>query len=161
MAWRGVFYVFFMLISAVDSSSRSGKVWSVNLGGELIYSWPVLTARVSVLVPLSLSLFLIFEHIAAYNQPEEQKFLIGIILMEPVYALESFLPLLDPNSTCICETMRDFYEAFALYCFERYLIACLGMCSWHCSHVTILHVMNVLTIIFCGACMEMSRDDIL
>ncbi|RZC45869.1 hypothetical protein C5167_038821 [Papaver somniferum] len=126
MAWRGVFYVFFMLLSVAESSSQSGKVWSVNLGGELIYSWPVLTAGVSVLVALSLSLFLIFEHIAAYNQPEEQKFLIGIILMVPVYALESFLSLVDPNSAFIYQTMRDCYEAFALYCFERYLIACLG-----------------------------------
>ncbi|OIW14478.1 hypothetical protein TanjilG_19894 [Lupinus angustifolius] len=71
-------------------------------------------------------MYLIFEHLAAYNQPEEQKFLIGLILMVPVYALESFLSLLDSSAAFNCEIIRDCYEAFALYCFERYLIACLG-----------------------------------
>nr|DAD22626.1 TPA_asm: hypothetical protein HUJ06_024089 [Nelumbo nucifera] len=46
--------------------------------------------------------------------------------MVPVYALESFLSLLNSEVAFICEMMRDCYEAFALYCFERYLIACLG-----------------------------------
>nr|DAD39962.1 TPA_asm: hypothetical protein HUJ06_014285 [Nelumbo nucifera] len=114
MAWREVLYSMFFLVSLAESSSRSAKLWSLNLGTEsnTSYSWPILSAAIFVVVALALSLFLIFEHIAAYNQPEEQKFLIGLVLMVPVYALESI--------------MRDCYEAFALYCFERYLIACLG-----------------------------------
>ncbi|WZY77086.1 hypothetical protein YC2023_023470 [Brassica napus] len=70
-------------------------------------------------------MYLIFQHLASYNQPQEQKFLIGLILMVPVYALESFLSLLNSESAFNCEVIRDCYEAFALYCFERYLIACL------------------------------------
>ncbi|XP_027339272.1 protein LAZ1 homolog 1 isoform X2 [Abrus precatorius] len=89
-------------------------------------SWTVFSSSIFVLVALILSMYLIFEHLAAYNQPEEQKFLIGLILMVPVYALESFLSLLDSSAAFNCEAMRDCYEAFALYCFERYLIACLG-----------------------------------
>ncbi|KAG7943051.1 hypothetical protein I3843_15G019900 [Carya illinoinensis] len=46
--------------------------------------------------------------------------------MVPVYALESFLSLLNSDAAFNCEVIRDCYEAFALYCFERYLIACLG-----------------------------------
>ncbi|XP_071923785.1 protein LAZ1 homolog 1 isoform X3 [Coffea arabica] len=46
--------------------------------------------------------------------------------MVPVYASESFLSLLNSNAAFYCEIIRDCYEAFALYCFERYLIACLG-----------------------------------
>jgi hypothetical protein len=40
--------------------------------------------------------------------------------------LLQFLSLLNSNVAFICELMRDCYEAFAMYCFERYLIACLG-----------------------------------
>ncbi|XP_043721988.1 protein LAZ1 homolog 1 isoform X1 [Telopea speciosissima] len=128
MAWRKILYSLLFYITVVESSSRSWKMGSLHLGEEsnLPLSWPILSAGVFVVVALVLSLFLIFEHIAAYNQPEEQKFLIGLILMVPVYASESFLSLLDPNSAFIFEIMRDCYEAFALYCFERYLIACLG-----------------------------------
>ncbi|KAI3464626.1 hypothetical protein Pfo_021289 [Paulownia fortunei] len=46
--------------------------------------------------------------------------------MVPVYAVESFLSLLNSDDAFNCEIIRDCYEAFALYCFERYLIACLG-----------------------------------
>lgn len=127
MGWRGVFYFLIFLVSAAESS-RSGNIWPIKLGSEstIVYSWPIFSASIFVLVALVLSMYLIFEHLAAYNQPEEQKFLIGLILMVPVYALESFLSLLDSNAAFNCEIIRDCYEAFALYCFERYLIACLG-----------------------------------
>ncbi|KAM2909514.1 hypothetical protein FF1_002486 [Malus domestica] len=128
MGWRGILCSSFFFISLVESSSRLGEMWSLNLGAEssAAFSWPILSASIFVLVALFLSMYLIFEHLAAYNQPEEQKFLIGLILMVPVYALESFLSLLDSNVAFNCEAIRDCYEAFALYCFERYLIACLG-----------------------------------
>ncbi|ESR47636.1 hypothetical protein CICLE_v10000847mg [Citrus x clementina] len=130
MGWRGILYVLFFLLTVVESSSRSFKIWLPTVGAEsdsvVAYSWPVFTASLFVLVALILSTYLIIEHLAAYNQPEEQKFLIGLILMVPVYALESFLSLLNSDAAFNCEVIRDCYEAFALYCFERYLIACLG-----------------------------------
>jgi hypothetical protein len=42
-----------------------------------------------MLLALSLSTYLIFEHLSAYNNPEEQKFVLGVILMVPCYAIES------------------------------------------------------------------------
>ncbi|XP_027339271.1 protein LAZ1 homolog 1 isoform X1 [Abrus precatorius] len=119
---------FILLFPVVESTSRLGTLWPLNVGVESTgtMSWTVFSSSIFVLVALILSMYLIFEHLAAYNQPEEQKFLIGLILMVPVYALESFLSLLDSSAAFNCEAMRDCYEAFALYCFERYLIACLG-----------------------------------
>ncbi|XP_078441217.1 organic solute transporter ostalpha protein (DUF300) [Wolffia australiana] len=99
---------------------------SFSAESSLLLGWPILTAAVFVSMTLILSFYLIFEHLGAYHQPEEQKFLIGLILMVPVYAVESFLSLWDSDIAFICELMRDCYEAFAMYCFERYLIACLG-----------------------------------
>lgn len=103
-------------------------MWLLNLGVEFAgtFNWAISSSSLFVVVALVLSMYLIFEHLSAYNQPEEQKFLIGLILMVPVYALESFLSLLDSSAAFNCEVIRDCYEAFALYCFERYLIACLG-----------------------------------
>lgn len=128
MGWRGVFYSSLFLLTLVESSSRPQEILLPNLGEQkaVEFSWPIFSASIFVFVALVLSMYLIFEHLASYNQPEEQKFLIGLILMVPVYALESFLSLLDSNAAFNCEAIRDCYEAFALYCFERYLIACLG-----------------------------------
>ncbi|KAK7353295.1 hypothetical protein VNO80_18739 [Phaseolus coccineus] len=116
------------LFTLVEATSKSGTLWPLKLGMESTgtISWTVFSSSIFMFVALVLSTYLIFEHLAAYNQPEEQKFLIGLILMVPVYALESFLSLLDSSAAFNCEVIRDCYEAFALYCFERYLIACLG-----------------------------------
>ncbi|XP_024972422.1 protein LAZ1 homolog 1-like isoform X4 [Cynara cardunculus var. scolymus] len=128
IGWRVVLLFLFLVLSLAESSSRPWSTWPSNLGAEqtFLYSWTIFSASICVLVALFLSTYLIFEHLAAYNQPEEQKFLIGIVLMVPVYALESFLSLLDADAAFNYEIIRDWYEAFALYCFGRYLIACLG-----------------------------------
>ncbi|KAM7507857.1 hypothetical protein LguiA_018310 [Lonicera macranthoides] len=130
MGWRGILFSLFCFLTLVESSGRPWPVWSINLGvtggPTVLYSWTISSASIFVLVALILSMYLLFGHLAAYNQPEEQKFLIGLILMVPVYAVESFISLLDSNAAFNCEIIRDCYEAFALYCFERYLIACLG-----------------------------------
>lgn len=128
MAWKGVICSLLLLFSLAESTSRSWRIFSQDLNVQSINfpSWPILSAGIFVMIALVLSLFLIFEHLSVYNQPEEQKFLIALILMVPVYAVESFLALLDSKVTFTCEIMRDCYEAFALYCFERYLIACMG-----------------------------------
>ncbi|KAL3581063.1 hypothetical protein D5086_018898 [Populus alba] len=88
--------------------------------------WDTLIAGAFVLVTLSSSFYLLFEHLSAYRNPEEQKFLIGVILMVPCYAVESFVSLLDPSISVDIEILRDCYESFAMYCFGRYLVACLG-----------------------------------
>ncbi|KAG6382590.1 hypothetical protein SASPL_157735 [Salvia splendens] len=90
-----------------------------------------------------------FEHLSAYKNPEEQKFLIGVVLMVPCYAVESvsfsmsfcpflsglaeykvfclqFVSMVHPAISVDVGIARDCYESFAMYCFGRYLIACLG-----------------------------------
>ncbi|GFP80201.1 transmembrane protein 184c [Phtheirospermum japonicum] len=128
MGWRGVLVSLLCLATFGESSGRMSRFWPVVLdsGTSSLYSWAVTSAGIFVIVALLLSIYLIFEHLSAYNQPEEQKFLIGLILMVPVYAVESFLSLINPDAAFNCAIVRDCYEAFALYCFERYLIACLG-----------------------------------
>ncbi|RWR84560.1 protein LAZ1 isoform X1 [Cinnamomum micranthum f. kanehirae] len=89
-------------------------------------TWAALVASFFVIITLLLSLFLLIQHLWAYKNPEEQKFLIGVILMVPCYAVESFVSLMNPSISVDCEILRDCYEAFAMYSFGRYLVACLG-----------------------------------
>ncbi|KAL3022206.1 hypothetical protein AAZX31_04G000900 [Glycine max] len=89
-------------------------------------AWATLIAAAFLLLTLALSMYLLFEHLSAYKNPEEQKFLIGVILMVPCYSFESFVSLVNPSISVDCEILRDCYESFAMYCFGRYLVACLG-----------------------------------
>lgn len=109
MSWKKILLSLLFLLNLVESSGRSVDMWLINLGSgpTLLYSWTICSAGIFVLVALVLSTYLIFEHLAAYNQPE-------------------FLSLLDSSGAFNYEVIRDCYEALALYCFERYLIACLG-----------------------------------
>ncbi|XP_060209543.1 protein LAZ1-like isoform X1 [Lycium barbarum] len=88
--------------------------------------WATIVAGLFVILTLTLSMYLLFEHLSVYKNPEEQKFLIGVILMVPCYAIESFVSLVNPAITVEIGILRDCYESFAMYCFGRYLVACLG-----------------------------------
>ncbi|KAG6484903.1 hypothetical protein ZIOFF_053428 [Zingiber officinale] len=94
--------------------SYSSPGWAAAIGGAL------------VVITLFLSMFLLFQHLSSYKNPEEQKFLVGVILMVPCYSVESYVSLVNPSISADCEILRDCYEAFAMYCFGRYLVACMG-----------------------------------
>ena len=72
MGWKWVFYGFFFLLTVGESAAGSGKIWYLELatGTTSLYSWTIASSSIFVLTALVLSLCLIFEHLAAYNQPE-------------------------------------------------------------------------------------------
>lgn len=72
IGWRVVLLFLFLVLSLAESSSRPWSMWPSNFGAEqtFLYSWTIFTASICVLVALFLSTYLIFEHLAAYNQPE-------------------------------------------------------------------------------------------
>ncbi|CAI0448146.1 unnamed protein product [Linum tenue] len=115
------------------------------------------------LVAVSLSLLLIFQHLRSYTNPSEQKWIVAVLFMVPVYATESvsvffllcfswvafhvkvgsrevdkclnqtplgfgrqLLSLWNHKLSLACDILRNCYEAFALYSFGSYLVACLG-----------------------------------
>ncbi|KAF7086513.1 hypothetical protein CFC21_089799 [Triticum aestivum] len=79
-----------------------------------------------VLVALLISLWLILQHLRSYRNPSEQKWIIAVLFMVPVYASESIISLWHSEFSLACDILRNCYEAFALYAFGRYLVACLG-----------------------------------
>ncbi|XP_051115544.1 protein LAZ1-like isoform X2 [Andrographis paniculata] len=92
--------------------------WDWLRSGYSAPIWAVLIAGFFVVLTLTLAVYLLFEHLSAYKHPEEQKFLIGVIMM--------FVSLLNPKISVDMGILRDCYESFAMYCFGRYLVACLG-----------------------------------
>lgn len=97
-----------------------------KFGEMTLIIWAIAIASAFVIFSLSLSFYLLFEHLSGYNEPKEQKWLIGIILMVPTYTITSFASLCFSSISIYCKIMGDCYEAFALYSFGQYLIECLG-----------------------------------
>ncbi|XP_024446212.1 protein LAZ1 homolog 2 isoform X2 [Populus trichocarpa] len=78
------------------------------------------------IVAVLLSIYLIFQHLKSYTNPAEQKWIVAVIFMVPVYATQSILSLWNPRMSVASDILRNCYEAFALYSFGSYLVACLG-----------------------------------
>ncbi|XP_061362510.1 protein LAZ1 homolog 2 [Gastrolobium bilobum] len=86
----------------------------------------LIIAGCCVLVALVLSILLILQHLRSYTNPAEQKWIVVVVSMVPIYATESIISLWNARLSLACDILRNYYEAFALYAFGRYLIACLG-----------------------------------
>ncbi|KAL8498263.1 hypothetical protein ACS0TY_021549 [Phlomoides rotata] len=91
-----------------------------------VYVPAIVMAACFVSLSLVLSLLLTWQHLRCYTRPSEQKWIVVVIFMVPVYATESILSLWNPHLSLACDILRNCYEAFALYAFGSYLIACLG-----------------------------------
>ncbi|XP_065617540.1 protein LAZ1 homolog 2 [Quercus suber] len=91
----------------------------------------LITAGCFVVVALILSIFLILQHLRYYTNPAEQKWIVAVLFMVPVvvnlcFVLTQIISLWFPKASLACDILRNCYEAFALYSFGSYLIACLG-----------------------------------
>ncbi|KAL5572332.1 hypothetical protein UlMin_021929 [Ulmus minor] len=102
------------------------RLWDhKSLYGNL-YQPALIIAGCFVAVALFLSIFLILQHLRSYTNPAEQKWIVAVAFMVPVYATESFISLCNPRLSLVCDILRSCYEAFGLYSFGSYLVACLG-----------------------------------
>ncbi|KAL6650116.1 hypothetical protein ACP70R_014340 [Stipagrostis hirtigluma subsp. patula] len=106
---------------ASDGSSSSFRALYGN-----IHAPAVLIGAAFALTALLISLWLILQHLRSYSNPAEQKWIIAVLFMVPVYASESIISLWNSDFSLACDILRNCYEAFALYAFGRYLVACLG-----------------------------------
>ncbi|KAF9318456.1 hypothetical protein BG003_011187 [Podila horticola] len=100
-----------------DTDERTG--WKRHVIGWAICGF---LALISTLI----SLHLIFRHAKNYTKPSEQRHIIRIVAMIPVYSIISFLSYRFYKEAIYYETIRDCYEAFVLYSFFILLLTYLG-----------------------------------
>nr|XP_046908871.1 transmembrane protein 184C-like [Dermatophagoides farinae] len=87
---------------------------------EFTSKWPYV-AGLFALTAIFLSLFEIFKHMQYYNKPYLQKYIVRILWMVPIYALNSWLAMFFPQTSIYMDTLRECYEAFVIYSFMKYL----------------------------------------
>ncbi|RFU77360.1 duf300 domain protein [Trichoderma arundinaceum] len=69
------------------------------------------------LIAVVLSLYLVFMHATHYTQPKEQRHIIRILFMVPVYAISSYMQLQWYWHATYFSVISDCYEAFAIASF--------------------------------------------
>ena len=79
-----------------------------------------------VILAVPLSIYGIAQHLRNFQNPRLQTYVVRIMWMVPLYAVESWLSLRFKESALTFQTLRDTYEAYVIYCFGYLLIAMLG-----------------------------------
>lgn len=92
-----------------------------------IFAWQ--SAFVFMVATCGISFSHIGETLNTFYRPKLQTYVVRILLMVPIYSIESWLALrkgLDGQWTIILETAREMYEAYVIYCFMCFLMEYLG-----------------------------------
>lgn len=84
------------------------------------------SAGAFVILGFPISMFGIVSHLANYNQPHVQVYVVRILWMVPIYSIESWLAMRFHDHAIYIETLRDLYESYVLYSFTQFLIQVLG-----------------------------------
>lgn len=84
------------------------------------------SAWIMVIGTIVLSVRLVYLHLTHWYMPEVQKYVVRILWMVPLYAMQSYLSLRYHKSRIYIDSVRDFYEAYVIASFVYYLMALLG-----------------------------------
>lgn len=68
----------------------------------------------------------VYNHAKYNSHPQMRRYVIRIILMVPIYALESWLGLRFADIALYFDLLRECYEAFVIYSFYQLLVTYLG-----------------------------------
>lgn len=79
-----------------------------------------------VLVSVVMTVREIRSHIARYDFPQIQVYVLRVLFMVPIYGVFSIASVLFPGMRFFLDTVRDTYESFVLYMFFSLLIAYCG-----------------------------------
>lgn len=84
------------------------------------------SAGAFVLITLVMSTKIIYNHLTNWYMPDVQKYVVRILWMVPLYAVQSWLSLRFHNARIYFDTLRDLYEAYVIQSFLYYLMELLG-----------------------------------
>eukprot|EP00271_Cylindrocystis_brebissonii_P004196 TRINITY_DN15797_c0_g1_i1.p1 TRINITY_DN15797_c0_g1~~TRINITY_DN15797_c0_g1_i1.p1 ORF type:complete len:425 (+),score=60.06 TRINITY_DN15797_c0_g1_i1:340-1614(+) len=87
-------------------------------------AWSV--GGIFVVLALPISFFDVTQHLENYTRPPQQKKIIRILLMVPVYAVDAWLALRFKDLAIYIDTVRECYEAYVIYSFFEFLVAYVG-----------------------------------
>ncbi|ODQ79218.1 hypothetical protein BABINDRAFT_25503, partial [Babjeviella inositovora NRRL Y-12698] len=88
--------------------------------------WILVLAFLSCLLSVAIILTLTLFHLCNYRKPFEQRLIIRIILILPLFAISCYVDLISPAVGKFLQPFREIYEAFVIYTFFSLLTHILG-----------------------------------
>jgi hypothetical protein len=94
--------------------------------GHDLHVWAWYVGGMFTTLAVLLSIFQIYMHLRHYHDPEKQRLVVRILLMVPVYAIDSFVSLRFTSWAPYIAPVRNAYESYTLYSFLLLLQVYLG-----------------------------------
>jgi len=91
-----------------------------------LHQWAWIVGGVFSFTSCVLSIILIYAHLKWNHMDHLRKYIIRILLMVPLYAVEAWLGLYSPGERPYWDVARGCYEAFVVYSFYTFLVQYLG-----------------------------------
>ncbi|KAG7820011.1 hypothetical protein KL928_001448 [Ogataea angusta] len=91
-----------------------------------ISKWLISVCGTTSLISLMISALAIYLQSSNYRKPFEQRLIVRILLIVPLFAVTCFVTLLNPKIGGIIEPIREIYEALVIYTFYKLLVYMLG-----------------------------------
>ncbi|CAO3572618.1 unnamed protein product [Mortierella alpina] len=85
-----------------------------------------IAAGVFTLISTIISLVLIYRHLQYYTKPNQQRYIVRMLLMVPIYAITSWFSFVYVREAVYYETIRVLYEAFVIASFLILMLQYLG-----------------------------------
>ncbi|CAM9251096.1 unnamed protein product [Discosporangium mesarthrocarpum] len=112
--------------------------WTALLVAIPLYSWDLLrngeekhyvawfSGGACVLLCFPITMREIYMHLSHWQMPHVQRYVVRILWMVPIYAVESWLALRFKEMSFYISTLRECYEAYVIFCFMYFLLGLLG-----------------------------------
>ena len=111
---------------AADSENQTLQEIPIQHEKETLRYLLWILAGISTVLCLFFSLLLIRKHLKNLTRPREQRKIIGILYLAPVFAVDSFLSISFPEMSQLFGTLKEVYEGYSVYLFFSLLVEYLG-----------------------------------
>lgn len=96
--------------------------WRLEQNGATPHDQAWFSGGIFVLMALPITFWEMTQHLVHYTKPHLQKYIIRILWMVPIYALNAWLALTSPSIGIYLDTCRECYEAYVIYNFMIFLL---------------------------------------
>ncbi|KAF2068487.1 hypothetical protein CYY_010187 [Polysphondylium violaceum] len=114
--------------TTTDNTNNTHIGRSIIEGEPIFYSLFLIFGAFFTISCIIITGVLILCHFIHYNKPNHQKYIVRILLIAPIYAIDSWLSLYFKRDywALFIDVARDCYEAYVLYNFFKLLTCYLG-----------------------------------
>lgn len=132
---RKVIRVLWVTVCSATLLSLPLMIWELKRKDYELHAVAWFVAGVFVLMAVPMSVYEVAQHLESYTCPKEQRHILRILWMVPVYAMDSWLALRFKDAAIYFDTARECYEAYVIYNFYQFLLTYLER---HEGHLDVL-----------------------